>query len=103
MATLNTYHDAYLSRHCSEDRETRAYADVDDIATFAQEWRDKLAVIRCYVIVCLECQGEPDDLYGVKLKHYRSEFDAVLSQAKAATTDAGGMPIPVFSVPILRG
>lgn len=100
---INTYNDAYLAKHCTDDREARAYVDVDDIATFAAEWRDKLAALRCYIIACLECQASPDDLFGAKLKHYRTEFDTVLTQAKAATKDDSGRPLPVFSVPILRG
>lgn len=103
MPTKNTFHDAYLAKHCTESRELRAYADVDALGTFAADWRDKLAVARTYVIACLECQSSPDDLFGAKLKHYRTEFDSTLSQARSATPDVDGNPLPIFSMPILRG
>ena len=103
MHTKNTFHDAYLSKHCTEPRESRAYADVDALGTFIPDWRDKLATARTYVIACLECQASPDDLFGAKLKHYRTEFDSLLAQARAATPDTDGNPLPVFSIPILRG
>jgi hypothetical protein len=103
MPTKNTYHDAYLARQCTDAREDRAYADVDALGTFDAVWRDKLATLRTYIIACLECQAAPDDLFGVKLKHYRVEFDACLGQAKSGTVDESGSPMPVFSVPILRG
>jgi len=103
MPTTNTYHDAYLVKHCTQVREERAYDDVDALGTFSAQWRDKLAVLRCFVIVCLECQSEPDDLYGAKLKHYRTEFETLLTQARAATPDANGNPRPFLSRPIARG
>lgn len=103
MPTVNTFHDAYLAKHCTEAREARAYADVDALGTFAAAWRDKLATARTYVIACLECQASPDDLFGAKLKHYRGEFDTLLGQARAATPDDDGNPAAVFSIPILRG
>lgn len=103
MSTINTYFDAFLNRHCTEEREARAYDDVDSLGTFAAAWRDKLAVARCYVIVCLECQSEAEDLYGVKLKHYRSEFESILAQARSATPDNNGNTRSPLSISIARG
>lgn len=98
-----TYDDAYLRAQITPEREYRATADIDDIATFPEVWRARLIVLRAYIIACLECQAQADDLFGEKLKHYRVEFDRTLNQARAATTDAQGRPLAVFSVPIDRG
>jgi hypothetical protein len=100
---LLTYTDAYLAAQCTDDREYRAGVDVDDIAAFAAKWRDKLVVLRTYIIACLECQGDADDLFAQKLKHYQREFDRVLVLAKSDTQDASGQPLSVFSVPLERG
>lgn len=103
MALTYAYQDAYLKGVITEERELRAAADVADLATFAESWRARLVVLRAYIIACLECQAEADDLFAQKLKHYQGEFDRVLSQAKAATQDAEGRPLSVFSIPLERG
>ena len=104
MALTYAYHDAYLAPLVTADRETRALADVNTIAEFGDDWIAKLTVVRAYVLVCLESQKAPDDLFAAKLSAYRKEWDALLSQAKANTTDnATGQPIPAFSIAIERG
>jgi hypothetical protein len=100
--TALAYPDAYLARHCTDERETRALAIVDGIGTFAAGWRDKLAVLQCYVIACLECQADAEDLFSTKLKTYRAEFDRQLAMARAATPDAAGSAV-VFAIPLERG
>ena len=100
MTTL-AYPDAYLARHCTDEREERAFAVVDQLGTFADGWRNTLAVLQCYVIACLESQADAEDLFTTKLKTYRSEFDRQLAMARAATPDAAGYS-PVFSVPLER-
>lgn len=102
MATNLTYPDAYLSKFCTEEREERAYADVDTLGTFADGWRDKLTILRCYILACLEHQADPDDLFSAKLKNYNKEFDAMLAQARAATSDSSGTNLPIFSIPLER-
>jgi len=101
MTTL-AYPDAYLARHCTDERETRAFAAVDQLGTFAAGWRETLAVLQCYVIACLECQADAEDLFTTKLKTYRAEFDRQLAMARAATPDAAGTSL-VFSIPLERG
>lgn len=103
MPLTYTYADSYLKAQVTEARETRAIADVNDIAVFSAAWLAKLAVLRAYVIVCLECQAQPDDLFASKLKHYREEWDATLAQAKAATVDTQGNPLPSLSISLERG
>jgi hypothetical protein len=100
--TTYVYADAYLKSQVTDDRETRAIADVAAIATFSADWAQKLAILRAYILTCLECQAQPDDLFAQKLKHYRAEWDSVLTQAKAATTDTDGLPLPALTIPLER-
>ncbi len=98
-----TYTDAYLSTFVDDDREERAYAEIDEIATFPAPWRDRLAVLRAYVTACLDHQGDPEDLFGEKLKHYRKEYDSALASARAAIETTAGRPATIFSIPLERG
>ena len=102
MPLTYTYADAYLKAQVTEDRETRAVADVNAIATFAAAWLEKLAILRAYIIVCLECQAQPDDLFAQKLKHYRQEWETALAAAKAATEDDEGNPLPSLTISLER-
>jgi hypothetical protein len=102
MALKNTYYDAYLKTHVTEERETRAEDEVNEYGTFDNTWVGRLVVLRTYVIICLECQAQPDDLFSQKLKNYRTEFDAVLLQARADTLDAESNPLPTMTVALER-
>jgi hypothetical protein len=103
MALTLTYYDSYLKPLLTEERETRALADVDRIATFPAEWRGKLGVLRGYLLTCLESNAESEDVFSVKLAQYRKEFDATLLQAKAALNVATLTPAFPLSIPIERG
>ena len=46
--TILNYPDAYLAKFCTVDRETRAFAEVDMLGTFATSWRNRLTVLKCY-------------------------------------------------------
>ena len=97
------YQDAFLAKFCTDDRESRAFADVDSLGTFTTEWRNRLATLRCYVIACLENQADAEDLFTAKLKSYREEYSGTLNQARAATVDVDtGVGSPVFSIPLER-
>lgn len=98
-----TYYDAYLQPLVTQDYEDRAEADVDALGTFATEWRDRLVVLRVYVLLCLESMSAADDLFAAKLAQYRKEFDATFGKARAATTDSSGNPLPVLSISWERG
>lgn len=102
MPLVHTYYDAYLKNHVTVERETRAASEVVDIGNFAEAWNTRLTILRAYILTCMECQAQPDDLFAQKLKHYRAEFDAVLAQARADTPDAEGNPLPTLSVPMER-
>lgn len=98
-----TYHDAYLKALIDDAAETRAYADVDALGAFDTTWRDKLTVLRAYVITCMEKQADPEDLFTAKLAVYRKEFDSVLAMARAASAVASGTGPALISIPIMRG
>lgn len=104
MALALEYPDAYLARFCTDDREARAFSDVDEVAgdaPFPAPWRDRLARLRCYVLACMENQAAPDDLFTAKLKSYRAEYDATLAQAQDAIANTD--QALVFVLPVERG
>lgn len=109
MATDYTYPDAYLQRFCTAEREDRAKLDVAVMGTFSAAWTERLVILRVYILACLENQAEAEDLFGVKLKHYRAEFDAALPQARAqaaldASLTAGTLnSFGIMSIPLERG
>ena len=96
------YRDAYLSRHCTDALETLAYAEVDLLGTFTTAWRDKLTIIKCYIMACLENQADPEDLYSEKYKIYSKEFEGLLAQARTAAEDDEGNYAPIYSIPLER-
>jgi hypothetical protein len=109
MTTAYAYPDAYLAKFCLEERETRALADVARFATsagveFDATWTERLTIVQCYVLACLENQADAEDLFSAKLKNYRQQYDLLLPQAIAAAhaeaetvTGAG-----LFSIPLER-
>lgn len=100
MALELDYQDEYLRRVCTDERESRAFAEVDGIGTFATAWRNKLARLRCYMIACVENQAAPDDLFAAKYKLYSAEFASQVELAKdAIEPGSGGF---LFSIPVER-
>ena len=97
-----TYRDAYLSKFCNLEMEDAAYDAVDLLGTFTDDWRDPLTIIKCYIIVCLENQADPEDLFSAKFKTYSKEFEGLLAQARTATVDDAGNIPAVFSIPLER-
>ena len=82
--TTYTYNDGYLTKLITEDRETRAMAEVGQIGTLPQTWVSRLTILRAYIITCIECQASADDLFAQKLAAYRKEYDTALPQARTA-------------------
>jgi hypothetical protein len=71
-ALAYAYHDPYLLPLVTEERETRAIADVHAYRTdYPADWLERLTRLRAYVITCQESQKAADDLFGVKLAQYR--------------------------------
>jgi hypothetical protein len=100
-----TYRDAYLQKFCTPELEALAYADVDlydPDGNFTESWRDKLTVVRAYVLACLENQSDNEDLFTAKLKSYEKEFQGLLAQARTAAVDSEGNLAPIFSIPLER-
>lgn len=103
------YNDAFLAKFCTADREGRAAADVATTGTFPAAWTERLVICRTYILACLEHQADAEDLFSVKLKTYRGEWDRLLPLAAAAQADAeeeagtgtGGRG-GVFSIPLER-
>lgn len=89
MALAYAYHDPYLLPLVTEERETRAIADVHAYRTdYPADWLERLTRLRAYVITCQESQKAADDLFGVKLAQYRKEFDQTLPLANSAADAA---------------
>lgn len=85
MPLAYTYFDPYLLPLVTEERETRALADVNAYRTdYPADWLERLTRLRAYVITCQESQKAADDLFGVKLAQYKKEFDQALPLANAA-------------------
>lgn len=97
------YYDAYLQDLVTPGYEDRALADVDAIATFATDWRERLAVLRAYILICLESMASDNDIFTAKLVQYRKEWSETLAKALSATTDSGGNRVPVLVIPWERG
>lgn len=110
MATTYTYPDAYLARFCTEDRETRALADValwaanTPDAAFDAAWTERLVILQTYILSCLENQADTEDLFTAKLKSYRQQLDVELPRALAAAAEAGDVVggFGLFSIPLER-
>lgn len=103
MAISLKYTDAYLSRHITQAIETQAFADVDELGIFPSDWRNRLTVVRSYILTCLEKGAQAGDTYEMKLGQYRKEFDFVLAQARRAQAAADAtVNVPIFTIPIER-
>lgn len=107
MPTVYTYPDAYLAKFCTEARETRAIADVDVMEgsrTFSNDWKQRLTILQCYILACLENQAAPEDLFAEKLKAYREQLNIALPQAIAAADAAANVNggLSLFSIPLER-
>ncbi len=104
MLTL-TYHDAYLAPLIdnNETWETRALADVAELGTLPDPWPAKLAVLRAYILCCLESLADDTDVFSAKLKQYRQEWTASLQAARRAVNQAATTPTDFLFTPLLRG
>lgn len=98
-----TYYDAYLSPYVTQSYEDRAEVDVDAIGTFATAWRNKLIVLRAYILICLESMAAEDDLFSAKLAEYRKEYNTTLGKAQSVTLDDDGNPGASLSISWERG
>jgi hypothetical protein len=98
-----TYTDPYLAPICdaSPGREAQAILDVDALGDFSDYWRNRLIVLRMYIIICSESTQSRDDAFAIRLDNYRKEFNTVVTQAlAAASTDATTNRF--FTIPLER-
>jgi hypothetical protein len=111
MALTYTYPDAYLAKFCTEEREARALADVELMAAgtpdaeFSADWTERLTIVQCYILACLENQADAEDLFTAKLKSYRSQLSVLLPQALAAAAAAanvGAGAVGLYSIELER-
>lgn len=110
MALIYAYPDAYLARFATDEREARALADVALMAAntpdaaFSADWTERLTIVQCYILACLENQADEEDLFTAKLKSYRATMSAMLPQALAAAAEAADevTNISLFSIPLER-
>ncbi|MEY2656189.1 MAG: hypothetical protein RLZZ524_3217 [Pseudomonadota bacterium] len=111
MATVYTYPDAYLATFCTEERETRAIADIavfeaqlPEGQEFSADWTERLVIVQTYILACMENQADTEDLFTAKLKTYRQQLDILLPQAIAGAAATAGTPggFGLFSIPLER-
>lgn len=98
------YFDPYLSPLIEKTPEfqKRAIADVAKLGSFPVPWPDKLAVLRAYILVCLENSASSEDVFVLKLKQYQKEFDFTLRQAIAAVNLVAETPTFALTVELER-
>jgi len=94
-----TYYDLTLKELVTPEIEALATADVDAIAAFTAAWRDRLVMLRVYVLLCLHYQQTDEDAYALKLAAYRAQYKEALEQAKKALAAASGA---LLTIPIER-
>jgi hypothetical protein len=103
--TIYTYPDAYLDTFCTTERETRAIDDVAilvDGRTLSSDWEERLVILQCYILACLEHQGDPEDLFTAKLKSYREELAIQLPRAIAAADETAEVVSAPYTFPVVR-
>lgn len=105
--TTYSYPDAYLAKFCTDAREARAIEDVvlmQSDKTFSADWLERLTIVQCYILACLENQADKEDLFTAKLKAYREQLQVLLPQAiqDANSTSGTISNIGLFSVPLVR-
>ena len=111
MATIYTYPAAYLAQFCTDAREAGAIADIDVFAeqlpsgqSFSADWTERLVIVQCYILACIENQADAEDLFTAKLKTYRQQLDVLLPQAIAGAAATAGTVggFGLFSIPLER-
>ena len=99
------YYDEYLKQNISPHTELRAKSEINYLKLKNEFFISKLVVLKTYIICCLENQTSADDLFAVKLKQYKAEFESVqaLALQDKAQTELSSTFINAFNAPLLRG
>lgn len=98
------YTDEYLD--ISQEQETRAIKEIAQFKFKNEFYIEKLTILKAYIINCLENQTQKDDLYEIKLNHYKNEFSELLSNAKmdkANSKQENNLFLNNFNTPLYRG
>lgn len=104
---LYDYTDEYLE--ITEKIEAEAVAEISQFKFTNDFFIKKLTILKAYIICCLTNQTQESDLYEIKLKHYKSEFETTLNEAKQdkAQTQAEkndkNSYLTKFNAPLYRG
>ena len=99
------YYDEYLKQNISPNTELRAKTEINYLKLKNEFFISKLVVLKTYILCCLENQTSADDLFAVKLKQYKTEFESVqaLALQDKAQTELSSTFINAFNAPLLRG
>ena len=97
------YYDEYLKQNISPHTELRAKTEINYLKLKNEFFISKLVVLKAYIICCLENQTSADDLFAVKLKQYKAEFESVQALALQDKAQNGSTFINAFNAPLLRG
>ena len=99
------YYDEYLKQNISPHTELRAKTEINYLKLKNEFFISKLVVLKTYIICCLENQTSADDLFAVKLKQYKTEFESMqaLALQDKAQTELSSTFINAFNAPLLRG
>ena len=99
------YYDEYLKQNISPHTELRAKTEINYLKLKNEFFISKLVVLKAYIICCLENGTSADDLFAVKLKQYKAEFESVqaLALQDKAQTELSSTFINAFNAPLLRG
>lgn len=91
-----SYNDKYLEPLVTVQREQEAIDYVDSLGTIPTPWRERLIVLRAYIIVCTESIKSSDDIFSAKLKAYRQEYADCLNRARDAAERAGDEQLTIL-------
>ncbi|MDA3046707.1 hypothetical protein OFO10_06000 [Campylobacter sp. VBCF_06 NA8] len=107
------YDDEYLAQGgvINDDMESRAIKEINQYALTNPFYIEKLTILKTYIICCIENQTQENDLYDIKLRHYKDEFSEALKEAKIdklatqAQSQNGdnSAGISAFNCPLARG
>jgi hypothetical protein len=87
-----TYKDKFLAPLVTDDVESRAADDVAVLGSFPETWRERLTVLKSYLVACLDNGKAPGDIFATKYDLYRKEFASTLDRARIAAAQASTDP-----------
>ena len=102
-----SYYDEYLRPNILPHTELRAKLEINYLGLKNEFFKNKLVVLKTYIICCLENQTTADDLFATKLKQYKTEFESIynlaLQDKKQSELSDSAFALNDFNCPIMRG